>query len=323
MYKSLCLGIVLAASGLAHAQGSAAANDYPNKPITVIYPAAAGGAGDPLVRRIMEQVGKVLGQPIVVDNKPGGNFTIGPKAVLAAPADGYTLLVTFPGHINMKAFMDLPYDPIKSFEPIAKLTASHYWFVVRPDLPARTFGEFVGYAKAHQVNHGTLAVGSTGHVFAERVNATLATRILSAVYRGEGPIVTDVIGGHLDACFCSPSTVLQHVKAGRLRVLATTAPGRSTSAPEVPSFAELGYTGSPYNYSTWLGVFAPEKTPPERVKKVAAALETVMQQPAIVALLKGFTIDVDYKDPAEFQAFLEKSMGDWLSDVKQAKIKIE
>ncbi len=322
-----CIGAfilaTLGSTALAQGSGSAGAEAYPTRPITVVYPAAAGGAGDPSVRIVMEQVAKILGQPVVVENRPGGNFTIGPRAVLAAPSDGYTLLETFPGHINMKAFMTLPYDPIESFTPIAKLSKATYWFVVNPKLPVKDFKEFVEYAKTNQVNHGTLATGSNGHVFAERVNAQFGTKILSAPYKGEAPIMTELIGGTLDACFCSPSTVINHVRAGKLRVLASTSLARSAVAPEVPTFKEQGFVGSHFEYTTWLGVFGPARMPPERVAKVAAALQTAMQQPHIVDFLKGNTTEVDYKGPAEFKGFLTASLADWVSDVKKSNIKLD
>jgi tripartite-type tricarboxylate transporter receptor subunit TctC len=325
MFRLLAAGAILS-SAIATFGPSAAQTSgdvYPSKPITIVYPAAAGGSGDPLVRTFAEQASKILGQTIVVENKPGGNFTIGARAVLTAPPDGYTLLMGIPGHVNMKSFMDLPYDPIKNFTPIAKLTSSNYYFVVSDKFPAKTFREFVDYAKTHHVTHGTLAVGATGHVFAERLNALQGTKLVSAPYRSDGAIVNDMLGGQIDACFCSLPPALQHVKAGKLRVLATTAPSRGEPLTDAPTFRELGYVGSQFNYSTWLGLLGPEKLPADRVKKIADAFQTVMQLPVIVSYLQNFGTAPDFMGPSEFQPFLVKTFGEWDADVKKSNSKIQ
>lgn len=325
MYRIFLIGLIAACTSMTWAQTGPSAGDdaYPAKPIRVVYPAAAGGAVDPLLRVIMEEVSKIVGQPIIVDNKPGGNYTIAGKAVLMAPPDGYTLLMSFPGHITMKSFVKLPYDPIKDFTPVAKVLKSSYWFVIDARLPVNTFKEFVEYAKTHHVTHGTLAVGSTGHVFAERLNAFQGTKLISAPYRSDGAIVNDMLGGEIGACFCSLPATVQHIKAGKLRLLGTTASERAAAFPDIPTFRELGFTGNHFNYQTWLGLFAPEKTPPERWMKFASALRTVMQRPSTTAYLQTFMMTPDYQDSAEFHAFLVKTFAEWDSDVKKTNIKIQ
>lgn len=297
--------------------------DYPIRPITVIVPVAAGGSTDTLTRRIMARVSKVVGQPVVIENRAGGNLVVAGSALLAAPRDGYTFLSTANAQVNAKALTPLPYDPLRDFRPVGKLATGHFVFAVSPRLPVHNFSEFIEFARARTVSHGAFAPSSLGNVFAETLNRRHQTQIATAMYRGEAPIVTDLLGGTLDACFCQPGSVLQHARAGKLRLLAYTGPGRHRQFPEVPTFGELGFTGSPYNFGSWLGILAAAGVPQDRIHRFTDALREVMRQPDVVAGVEQAYMTVQYEAPADFLERLSTDYENWLSDVRRAGIKIE
>lgn len=321
LFSRCALPMLMALTSLG--SSAADADDYPSRPITVLYPTAPGGTGDTITRYVMERVSKILGQPVVIENKAGGNLTIAGRALLAAKPDGYTLLSTINGQITAKALMELPYDPLKDFTPVGKMVTGYFFLAVNAKLPVNNFREFVEYAKTHQVSHGAWAPSSLGNVFAETVNMKLGTRIVTAMYRGEGQIVTDMIGGTLDACFCTVQATLQHAKAGKLKVIGYTGPSRSPLFPDVQTFAEQGYVGAPYDYGAWVGVLASAKTPPERIKKFAAAMQTVMKQTDVIEYAQAGHMTIEYQGPAQFQNDLTRSYGAWETAVRAANIQLK
>lgn len=319
--RLLCMGIALSVA--AAASPAADADDYPNRPITVIVPLSAGGSGDVLTRFVMERVSKVIGQPVMVDNKPGGNLVIAARALLSAKPDGYTMLSTINAQITGKALMDVPYDPFKDFAPVAKMVTGYFVFAVHPKLPVNNFREFVEYAKAHPVSHGAFAPSSLGNVFAESMNDKLGTKITTAMYKGGAPIVNDLLSGTLDACLCTPQEVLQHANAGKLKILGTTAPTRSPLFAQVPTLAEQGFTGSPFDYGAWVGLVTSSGTPPERIRKFSDAVQVVMKQPEVIEFMRTAHALPEYENPATFKDYLVKNYAQWEADVRKAKIEIK
>src|SRR5687767_6905072 len=254
-----------------HTQGAlAAAAEYPAKVVRIVVPFAAGGSTDLLARSIAQRLNDAWKQPVIVDNRAGGGGIVGSEHVAKAPADGYTLLLgTVTTHgVAPSLYRKLPYDAQRDFAPITELASIPQLLSVHPSVPVRSVRELVTLARTRpgELNYGTAGNGSASHMAMALFESATKVRMTHVPYKGSGPALTDLLGGHLSLMFDVIMTSLPHIQSGKLRTLGSSSLQRSTVIPEVPTIAESGYPG--YEAMVWFGLFAPAATPPDIVRRV-------------------------------------------------------
>ena len=258
----------VAAAALAFTAACAAAQGYPAKPVRFVVPYAPGGSTDTLARTIGVKLTDLLGQQVVVDNRPGASGNIGMDIVAHALPDGYTIVLGYIANlaIDPSLYAKMPYDPVRDFAPITELASSPNVLVAHPSVPVTSFKDLLVKAKQGQFNFASAGVGSVGHLTGELLNQMAGIRMVHVPYKGSGQAVTDLLGGHVQLMFSGFSSTLPHIKAGRLRALAVTGAQRSPAAPDVPTIAESGFPG--FEATAWYGVLAPAKTPKPVVSRL-------------------------------------------------------
>jgi len=251
---------------------------WPSKPLRMVVNFPPGGAADQIGRALGAKLQESLGQPVVVENRPGANGNIGVVEVAKTPADGHTLLVSSGGAIttNPHLFAKLAVDPMKELEPVAPAAIVSVFLEVKPAIPAQTLQEFIGYLRANpgKLNYGSPGNGSSPHLAGEMFNKAAKVKTTHVPYKGAGPAMTDLLGGQLDFMF-DPGVGLQHVKAGKLRLLAVGSPKRHPQYPDVPTVGEI--VGEPFDADTVFGVFVPAGTPKEIVARLNREISTALQ----------------------------------------------
>jgi tripartite-type tricarboxylate transporter receptor subunit TctC len=272
----------IAALALSCVSVAASADGYPSRAITWINPSGAGGPTDTLGRTISEPISRIVGQPIVTENVPGAGGTIGSGKAARAAADGYTFLV---GHVGYMAaavslYKKLPYDPIADFEAVFRMPSMPGVLVVNPEAPYKTLPELIAYAKANpgKVSFADGGVGTMSNLVVSMLASRAGIDVLQVSHKGNAPALVSVLGGHTDAMIEPPNTAMPHVKAGKLRALATTASRRLDYLPDAPAIAET-YDG--FDGTVWFGLYAPKGTPKEVVDKMHQAYLTAMQDPSL------------------------------------------
>lgn len=288
---------------------------WPERPIRIVVPYPPGGGTDTLARLVGKELGEALKQPVVIENRAGGNALIGMEVVAKAPADGYTLMGIAAGPLND--------DNLGQFAPIALFASPAYVLVVNPAVKATTTRELVALAKAQP---GKLAYGSTGggaasHLAAELFKAMSGTDLLHVPYKGVGNAVTDLIGGHVQLMLAPPQAVMQHVKAGTLRALAVTGPTRMPIAPDLPTIAESGVPG--YEAFGWFGLMAPAGVPAEVIARLNAETNRILQTREMKERLLELGAEPARTTPAEFLAFIRADNAKWAKLIKERGIVIE
>lgn len=246
---------------------STSAQSWPTKPVKLVVGFAAGGPTDVVARGFADHASKILGQPVIVDNKPGANTIIAAEAVAAAN-DGHTLLMAATNHTMIPALYSnrVKFDAVRSFKPICMVAASPTVLVVGPSLPTRTLKEFIQRAKdkPQEITYGTPGIGSSGHFASELFAQLTGVRMSHIPYKGASPVVTDLIAGHVDASFATLGSVIQQIKTGKLKALALAAPNRLPDLPDVPTFSEMGVLG--YTADAWYGLLVPATLPEASVQ---------------------------------------------------------
>jgi tripartite-type tricarboxylate transporter receptor subunit TctC len=310
------LGAGLALPGLSRAQA------WPSKAIRFIVPFAPGGSSEIVARTVAAELGKSLGQSVYVENKPGGAGNVAMQEAARAD-DQHTLIL---GHIGTLAvnpyiFPKLPYDPIKDFRPITLLAKVLSLYLVRPDLPVNNLKEFIAYAKKNpgRLNYGSAGNGSAGHLAMEYLKMVSETFILHVPYRGTGPQLTDLLAGRLDAAAVGAPAVMQFIKTGKLRCIATGTTTRMPQLPDVPTVAEQGYPG--FEMTQWYGMLAPSSLPQAAADKLAAITADAVKQPASIEKLSADAAISVGGTPAEFARFIGIEQQRWKAVIGRAKIK--
>ena len=304
--------------------GHARAQADPSQPVKLVVPVAPGGATDILARTIGQRLAERLGQPVVIENKPGAGTTIGNAAVAQAAPDGYTLLFApTPFVITQVMYPKLPYDADKAFTPVTLLAVSPFILVAHPDVAAKSVSELVALAKAKP---GALTFASAGngtvpHLAGELFKLRTGVDLTHVPYKGGGPAITDLIGGQTQLMFATPIEVAQQVQAGRLKVLATTAPQRLPTMPDVPTIHESGYPG--FEVYAFFGVLAPAGTPRAIVDKLAVELGKVVEVPDVKDKLAAQSAMVQLRAGDAFAAFLAAEKTKWDAVVKASGAKID
>jgi tripartite-type tricarboxylate transporter receptor subunit TctC len=317
----LALGSVLLAAAClpAHAQ------QYPAKPIRIVVPFPAGGFSDLYARIIATDMARTFGQPVLVENRPGGGGNIASDLVAKSPADGYTLVMgTIGTHaINATLFPKLPYDPVKDFVPVAFVVDADGLLVVHPSVQANNVKELITVAKGKpgSLNYASAGPGTTSHLAAEVFKGATNTFITHIPYKGNVPALTDVVAGNVQLSFATMATVLPHVKSGRLRALGVLGSARSSALPDVPTIAEAGVAG--FNVSNWTGMYAPAGTPPAVVEKLNAEVNRIMRLPETQKRMVDDGMRFVAMTPAEFGTFTRSEVSKWGAVVKRANVTAE
>jgi tripartite-type tricarboxylate transporter receptor subunit TctC len=301
---------------------SRAADGWPTKPIRFVVPFAPGGSSEIVARATAVELSRLLGQNVYVDNKPGGGGNVAMTEVAGA-ADQHTLIL---GHIGTLAvnpfiFDKLPYDPIKDFKPISLLAKVPSLYVVHPEVPAKNLKEFVAVAKSKpgQLNYGSAGNGSAGHLAFEYLKMATGMFVVHVPYRGTGPQLTDLLAGRLQAAAVGAPAILQFIKAGKLRCIATGSTERLAQLPEVATVAEQGWPG--FEMTQWYGLLAPANLSPAAAEKLAAAAARAVREPAALERLNNDAAIAVGGTPAEFAAFIARERERWKPVIARAKIK--
>jgi len=315
--RLLALALVVA---LVHA-GAAVAQTYPTRTIRIIVPSSAGGSTDMVARPLAQQLSQALKQPVVVENRPGAGSVIGTDLVAKAAPDGYTLLVVAASFsMSPSLYAKLPFDPVRDFSPITLLSAFPNILVVHPSLPVKSVQELIAYAKARpgQLNFSSSGVATGTHLSMELFRNMTGIQIVHVPYKGGAPSVNALLAGEVQITLATISTALPQVKAGKLRALAVTTPQRSVAAPEVPTLAESGVPG--YDYSSWIGLLAPARTPPAIIARLRAETTDIVRTPEMRAILALEGAEPVGNSPEEFAALIGTEVGRWRKVVAAAGI---
>ena len=316
--RTLCAGFAVATLSCL-ASTAALAQSYPNKPIKFVVPFSAGSATDNVGRILAQAMGDAMGQTITVENKAGANGILGAEMVKAAPADGYTFLVTTSTTqaANVHLYRKLPYDPVKDFTPIGKIGETGFILMVTTDFPAKDMKEFVSYAKA---NPGKLAFGhgSSGSLVSAAMLTELAgLQTVNVPYKSIPPALTDLLGGQIQFAFADTGNAVSQMNGGRMRGLGVTTKKRAGKAPNVPP---IGDTVKDYNVSAWFGLMAPAGIPVDVQKKATATLLAVLAKPDVREKIQGVGIDLDIEDSATLAKTIDAEIKKWGGWVKSAGI---
>ena len=300
----------------------ARAQSWPSKSIRFVVPFAPGGSSEIVARATAVEMSKLLGQSVYVDNKPGGAGNVAMGEVARAD-DQHTVIL---GHIGTLAvnpfiFDKLPYDPNKDFKPVSLLAKVPSLYVVNPDLPVKNLKEFVALARSKpgRLNYGSAGNGSAGHLAFEYLKMATETFVLHVPYRGTGPQLTDLLAGRLDAAAVGAPAVLQFIKTGKLRCIATGTPQRIAQLPDVPTVAEQGYPG--FEMTQWYGLMAPASLPQAAIDRLAVAAAKAMREKDAVNHLSADAAIAVGSTPAEFAAFIAAEQKRWKPVIARAKIK--
>jgi tripartite-type tricarboxylate transporter receptor subunit TctC len=313
---------VLQAAGLALALSTAAAaQDYPAKPLRLIIPFPPGGSNDVVGRMIATHLGERLGKQVVVDNRSGAGGVIGTEIAANSPPDGYTLLVISIAHSVNPWLYRLNYDPLKSFTPVGILASGPNVLAVNPALPVNSVKELVALAKQKpgDIQYASAGVGSFQHLGGELFKLEAGVDMLHVPFKGGGPAMIDVIGGHTKLVFSSLVQTTPHIKSGKLKALATGGTKRSPVLPDVPTVKEAGVPT--YEAVNWWGIVAPAGTPQPIIEKVHKELTAVQASPEVQKQFSSEGAEIVQMSPAEFGAFMEKEMKKWERVVKEGNIK--
>jgi tripartite-type tricarboxylate transporter receptor subunit TctC len=315
----LALPCAMAGVTAAHAQA------FPNKPITIVVPYPPGGGTDALARVIAPKLSEILGQPVVIDNRPGAGGTLGTSVAARAPADGHHLLIlnTLPHTSSAGLYAKLPYDPVKDFTGIGMVATTPYVLVTHPSLPAKNIGEFIALAKAQpgKLLYGSAGIGSATHLAPELFKIVTKTQITHVPYKGGGPAIIDLIGGHVHFVADNLFSSIPNIKAGKTWALAVTSAQRSAIFPEIPTVAEAGYPD--FEVVGQFGFVAPAGTPRDVVQQLNAALTKAVKSPELAQQIKAQGGEPATSTPEAFDAFMRSESAKWLGVIREAGIKSE
>ena len=314
----------LAALALASVAGAAHAQAWPSKPVSLVVPFPAGGSTDVLARALAERLSPAIGQPVIVENKPGAGATIGADYVAKAKADGHTLLIGAVHHtIASSVYKKLPYDFQKGFEPVTVIAMVPNVLVVNARTPAKNVNELVALIKAKpaEASYGSNGNGTAQHLIGTQFQQQTGTRLQHIPYKGSGPLATDLLGGQILMSFDTITPVLPHIKAGKLRPLAVTTAKRSPALPDVPTLQEAGLKD--FDIGTWFGVLAPVGTPKPVLDRLSAEATKIIQSPDFRKRMDDIGAQPVGNSPAEMAAQIRSETDKFSLLVKAANVTVE
>lgn len=298
---------------------------YPQRPITLVVPTAPGGSTDFTARLIVEPLSRALGQPVVVDNRPGASGNIGNQMVARAKPDGYTLLVSYSGyHVgNPHLFKQAGWDPIKDFSPVAMMTRAPQVITLSPKVPASNLQELIDYCKANpgKLNYASSGNGSIQHIAGELFKQLTGTFITHIPYRGSGPAVQDLMGGQVDMFITTPAGVVSQIQAGKLKGIAVTSKKRLSSLPNVPTATESGLKA--YELDSWFALYAPTGTPADIVQLLNTEINKILSTAETRKKAEDSGTDVEQMSPQQLTDFTRKELDYWGKVITGAKITLE
>ena len=314
------LAACLLSAGAVRAQTGTTGSDYPNRPIRLIAPFAAGGSTDMLARTIAPELSKRLGQNVVVENRPGAGGVIGTEMIARAVPDGYTIGIGSPGPlvVNVSLMNAMPYDPVRDVTPVSLIADLPIVLVAHPSLSVNNIRELIAAEKAKPgtLSFASAGAGTTMHLAGELLNVMAGTRLVHVPYKGTGPAMTDILGGQVALGFLDIPSTAAHVKAGKIKVLAIGNARRSITAPDIPTIDESGVPG--YETTGWFGIIAPAGTPAAVVNRLHAELVTVMKDASVREKLLGAGIEPMATTPEAFGAFIRSEIPKWAKVVQHA-----
>ena len=317
--------IVPAALAVGVTLGDACAQSFPSRPVRIVSGFAPGGATDIAARAVSQRLSEALGQSVVVENRPGAAGVIGTEIVAKAPADGYTLLMSYVGTqaINGSLYKSLGYEPYKDFATVATVATVPFALVVNQAFPPKSVAELVAYAKAHPgtVNFGSAGNGSLNQLLGEMVNMSQGIKLVHVPYKGAAGALTDTIGGQIQMTFSSLPSVAGHIRGDKLRALAVTGAHRSATFPNVPTLGEAGLAG--FELSPWFGLLAPAGTPEAVVRKINADVGELLKDKDLLEKFSGVGADAYTTTPEQFGRILQDDIRKWAQVVKASGAKLD
>lgn len=316
----LIASLLLAA---APAFGDGPAKDYPRQTVTITVAYAAGGATDITTRAIAQELTKLWGHSVVVENRPGAGGNIGASQIARAKPDGYNLIMVAPAHtVNATLYPNPGYEPLKDFTPIGQVTVMTNMVVAHPSFPAKSIKELLEMSrKPDAVAYASGGVGTSEHMAAELFQYKTGVKLTHVPYKGTGQVIPDLLSGQVKLAFANMPALLPHIQRGNLKPLAVSTAKRSSALPDVPTVAEAGVPG--YEVIVWLGLLAPAGTPADIVEKINKDLATVLQVPAIKEKFAAMGMEPSHSSPAEFRKLLESEIDKYATVIKAANLKIE
>jgi tripartite-type tricarboxylate transporter receptor subunit TctC len=323
MISTLAWRVALTAL-LSLAGAAAAQTTYPAKPIRMIVGFPPGGPTDLVARLVAPKLTEILGQQVVIDNRPGAGGTIGASILVKSVPDGYTLFTAANGEIAIapSLYPKLPYDPTRDLAPVSRIGSSQLMLAVHPGVAATSVKELIALAKSKPgvINFASGGIGSTPHLASELLKTLAAIDIIHVPYKGGGPAISEVMGGQVQMLISGVPAVMPHAKAGRLRALATTGDKRLAVWPELPT---LGETVPGYQVNSWFGVFAPKDTPKDVIARLHGAIAAVATDADISERMGAMGMEAEGTDPVRFGAQVREEIAKWARVVKTARVKLD
>ena len=319
MVRTVLAVVTLIIAAAAGAQG------YPNRPVRVVVPWPPGQATDIAARVVAERLQHALGQPFVVDNKPGAGGSIGTDAAAKSPPDGYTLLAASSGPVSiMPSLQKVGYDPLKDLAPISLICRNAYVLVVNPSFPAANAREFIAELRANpdKYTFSSSGTGATAHLFAELFNSTAGIKARHVPYKGTAPAITDIINGQITYTMETVAATLPHVKSGRLKALGVSSIKRTVAMPDVPPLAEAAELKG-FDAAAWIGYAAPAGTPREVLQRLSSEMHRILREPEMSARLAQLGLDPAPSSPDEMAGFLAREQERYAQIIKAANIHLE
>jgi tripartite-type tricarboxylate transporter receptor subunit TctC len=316
---------LLCVSLMALAYAAANGQQYPTKPIRLIVPFAAGSTLDIMGRAIGPELTKALGQPMIVDNRPGANGSISLDVTAKAPKDGYTLTITSAGPLAINPGLDprLPWDPIKDFTPITQVARGPLILVTNAAVPAKNLKELIALARSRpgKLTYGSSGIGGSNHLAGELLCISAGIKLVHVPYKGNAESITDLLGGHIDMVITGIPPVLAHLQSGKLRAIVNTGPARSPVLPDLPTVAESGLPAAQVN--VWYGLVAPAGTPHDIIDRLSDVVGKIMKGPEISERFASLGTEAVSNSPEQFARMVREDVAKWAKLIKQQGIKLE
>jgi len=322
MLKKMLAGIALAMAAAGNAAW--AQDNYPSQPVRIVVPFSPGGATDIMTRLVADHLGAELGQPVIVENKPGGGTLIASDYVARAKPDGYTLLMAASSlGIAPSIYAKVNYDPVKDFAPVSQVASVVHVLEVHPSVSAKTVSELIAYLKANpgKLSYGSVGTGSSTHLEAELFKHMAGVEMEHIPYKGSSPALTDLVAGRLQVMFDAWASSGPFVKEGKLRALAVTTAQPSASVPELPTVAASGLPG--YSAMPWLGLVAPAGTPAPAIDKLYQAVSRVLRRDDVKRKFADLGLDIIGSDPKAFAAFIQQDIATWGKVARDSSIRLQ